>query len=137
MPASLAISSVEAPCSPRSAKTAMATSRISSRRSSFVFRSALITGTRLVMTHNLVKSLRHPVEVRLREPRVEGQRQGALEDAGRAGEAPLPGIGAEEVQRVGADLHLDPLRPQVGEDPVAIVDLDHVGLPAVDVAVIR
>ena len=39
MPARRAISSVEAPWSPPSAKTVIAASRISSRRSSFVLRS--------------------------------------------------------------------------------------------------
>jgi hypothetical protein len=68
---------------------------------------------------------------------VEGERERALEDAGRAGEVARVPVGAEEVQGIGADLRLDPLRPQPVEDAVAVVDLDHVGLPAVDVAVVR
>ncbi len=51
-----------------------------------------------------------------------------------AGEEALVGVGLQERQREGADLRLDPLRPQPRQDIVATLDLDHVGLPAVDVA---
>ena len=67
---------------------------------------------------------------------MERQSQRALEDATRARELALVAIGTEERQRVGADLRLDPLGAQLGEHPVAIVDLEDVGLPAVDVAVV-
>src|SRR6266536_5963039 len=64
MPARRAMSSVEDPCSPRSANSRNAASRISSRRSSFVLRSlvfrsvpvAFIRGM-LVVNHYLVKGL--------------------------------------------------------------------------------
>ena len=56
----------------------------------------------------------------------------------RAGarEVALVAVGAEQVQRVRADLRLDPLRAQLGEHAVAVVDLEHVGLPAVHVALV-
>src|SRR6476620_4394091 len=131
MPARRATSSVDEPCRPCSANTASAASRISSRRSSFDFRSVVTMWSRLVMTHYLVKRLRHPVEIALGEPRVEGERERPLEDALGAGEGALVAVGAEHVQRVGPDLRLDPLLPQGGEHTVAVVELDHVGLPAV------
>src|SRR5215831_3793218 len=106
MPALRAMSSVEAPWRPNSAKTGSAASRISSRRSSFDLRSVTDMDERLVTTYCLVKCCRHPVEIALGEPGVERQRQGPLEDAGGAGEVALVAVGAEEVQRVGADLHL-------------------------------
>jgi len=67
---------------------------------------------------------------------VERERECPLEDPARAGELALVAVGAEERQRVGADLRLDPLGTQLGEHPVAVVDLEHVGLPAVDVALV-
>src|SRR5690348_5686593 len=123
MPALRAISSVEAPWSPCSANTGRAASRISSRRSSFDFRTVTTMADRLVTTYKLVKRCRHPVELALGEPRVEGQRERALEDARGAGEVTLVAVGAEQVQGVGADLRLDPLCAQLLQDAVAAVHL--------------
>src|SRR5262245_8501578 len=109
MPARRATSSVEEPWSPFSAKTASAASRISSRRSSFVFRPVVTMPDKLVMTHYFVKCLGDPIEIGLREARVERQRERALEDPGGAGKVSLVSVGAEQVQRIGADLHLDSL----------------------------
>src|SRR5581483_4736783 len=120
MPARRAMSSVDAPWRPLSANSTRAASRISSRRSSFVFRS--VTSTMcwmLVTTHNLVKRLGHDVEIGLGEPRVERQGERALEHPGRPREVALVAVGAEQVERVGADLRLDPLAAQLGEHAVA------------------
>src|SRR3954447_10796742 len=136
MPARRATSSVEEPCRPSSAKTANAASRISSRRCSFVFRSVVTTAVMLVMTHYIVKSLRHPVEIVVGEPGVEGQGERPLEDPLRPGEGALVAVGPEQVQRIGADLDLDSPLPERRQHPVPIVDLDHVGLPAVHVALV-
>src|SRR5262249_57349964 len=55
---------------------------------------------------------------------------------GGAGKLALVPVSGEPVQRIGPDLGLDPLLSQ-GRDLVGgAVDLDHVGLPAVDVAVV-
>ena len=67
---------------------------------------------------------------------MERQRERALEDARGARERALVAVGAELLQRVRADLRLDPLGAQLGEDAVAVVDLDDVGLPAVHVALV-
>src|SRR2546423_11736699 len=116
MPARRATSSVEDPSRPCSANTASAASRISSRRSSFDFRSPVVTmERRLVTTHYLVKCPCYPVQIAFREPGVERQRQRALEDARGAGEIALLPVGAEQVERVGADLGLDSLGAQLGE----------------------
>ena len=40
------------------------------------------------------------------------------------------------MERVGPDLHLDPLGPQRGQRLVAAVELDDVRLPAVAVALV-
>src|SRR5207302_11508570 len=45
-------------------------------------------GLRLVMTHNLVKCLRHTVEIRVGEPPVERQSERPLERGIRPGERP-------------------------------------------------
>src|SRR6266567_3702399 len=101
MPARLAISSVDAPWSPRSANSPMAASRISSRRSSALFRCGwVIMGGMLVTTYKLVKRLRHNVQIPLDEPRMEGKRESAFERAVRTRELALVAIGAEAVQGV-------------------------------------
>src|SRR4051794_29882805 len=110
MPASRAISSVEAPCSPCRAKTPAAASRISSRRTSFDFRSATTMAGKLVMSHKLVKRLRHTIEVALGEARVERQRERTLEDPGGAREIALVAVGTQAMERVRPDLRLDALR---------------------------
>src|SRR5262249_20625959 len=112
MPARRATSSVEEPGGPFSAKNPSAASRISSRRSSFVFRPVVTIAGKLVMTHYFVKCLRDPVEIGVREAGVERQREGALEDPGGTGEVALVAVGAEQLQRVGADLRLDSFRAQ-------------------------
>src|SRR5271154_2319583 len=127
MPARRAISSVDAPARPRSANSTRAASRISSRRSSFVFRSLTTMGVRLVTTHKLVKGLRHPVEIALREPGVEGQGKRAVEGMLGARERARVPVGPEERECVGADLRLDPLSAERGQDLVAALDLDYVG----------
>ena len=67
---------------------------------------------------------------------MEGQRDGALEDPGRPWELALIPVGGEPVERVGADLRLDALFAE-GRDLVrGAVDLDHVGLKAVDVSLV-
>src|SRR5207253_3798146 len=98
MPALRAMSSVEVPAQPRSANSISAASRIASRRSAADRRVLveLIT-LRLVMTHKLVKCLRDAVELGLREPRVERQRQRALVDRVGARKGPLLAVGAEPV----------------------------------------
>ncbi len=73
------------------------------------------------------------IEVAFGQTGMEGQRDGALEDTGRAGEVPLSPVGGELVERVGADLRLDPLLAKGSDLVRGAVDLDHVGLPAVDV----
>src|SRR6266566_10084972 len=95
MPARLAISSVEAAWSPRSANSTTAASRISSRRSSALFRSwgvVTMTSPRLVTTYKLVKGLGDAVEIGLGEAGVEGQNQGALVSPVGAGERALIAI---------------------------------------------
>src|SRR2546426_679947 len=72
MPARRAIASVDAPCRPLTANSARAASRTSSRRSSAVWRLAvvaLITSRKLSLTHYPCQDLRNPVEVALGEPR--------------------------------------------------------------------
>src|SRR5207244_4716896 len=71
------------------------------------------------------------------ERRMEGQRQGPLVAAVGAGNRTLVPVRAEAVQRVRADLSLDPPLPQRLERLVAPVELHHVGLPAVPVAFLR
>src|SRR5262245_46472541 len=111
MPARRAISSVEPPAKPFSAKTSRAASRTAWRRSSAVFLglSTAMTRCKLSLTHNCCQGLRDPVELRVGQPRVQRQRERPLEAAVRPGEAPLVAVGREPVQRVGADLALDPL----------------------------
>src|ERR1051325_8417901 len=137
MPARLAISSVEAPCSPRSANSPIAASRISSRRSSALFRWGWTTmDGKLVITHKFVKRLRDEVEIRFGEPGMEGQGEGALEGPVGAGEGALVAVGAEAMQGVRADLRLDPSGSKLREHVVPPVDLDDVRLPAVHVPVV-
>src|SRR5581483_1693774 len=100
------------------------------------------TGTRRAMLRRTLppkrvpERLRDPVEVAIREPRVERQRQRPLEAPVGAGERALVAVDREPVERVGADLALDPLRAQLRHHLVATLDLDHVGLPAVAVALV-
>src|SRR6266516_7632782 len=95
MPARFAMSSVDVPSKPRSANSIRAASRIVSLRSAAERRVVVwAMGDRLVMTHKLVKSLRHPVELGVREPGVERQRERPLECRVRAGERPLVAVGA-------------------------------------------
>ena len=86
------------------------------------------------MTHKLVKGLRDPVELRLREPGVERERERVLEGMLGAREEALVAIGGEKRQSVRADLRLDPFGPKGCEHLVALRHLDHVRLPAVHVA---
>ena len=88
----------------------------------------------LVMTHKLVKGLGDPIELRLGEAGMEGEGEGVLEGVERSREASPVTVGGQQRERVGADLGLDPLGAQSGEHVVATVELDHVGLPAMDVA---
>src|SRR5579862_5825478 len=136
MPARSAMSSVEAPSKPCAANSTSAASRISSRRSSFVFRSVTTISGKLVMTHKFVKSLGDPVELALRERRVERQRERPLVRSLGPREEALVAVGVEPVEGEGADLRLDPVCAQGGQHLVAVLDLDHVRLPAVDVAVV-
>ena len=53
---------------------------------------------------------------------MERERERALEHPPRARELALVAIGAEQRQGVGADLRLDSLRAQPGEDAIAVVD---------------
>src|SRR5262245_10694135 len=81
IPAAAAISSVEVPWRPRFAKAVIAATSTASRRSSAVFRSVAVDVT-VVSIHSqacLVKFVPecfgHPVDLGVRQPRVEGQRQ--------------------------------------------------------------
>src|SRR5512133_1289346 len=113
MPARFAIASVDAPWSPRSANSSSAASRMSSRRSSALFRCGCTTmRPMLVTTHKLVKCRGHLVEILVGEPRMEGKRQRPLEGAVGTGKTTLLAVGTEPVDGVRADLRLDPLRPQ-------------------------
>ncbi len=114
MPARRAMSSVDAPCSPCSANSTSAASRISSRRSSFVLRSVTTTiAARLVTTHNLVKCLGDDVEiVRRRGACGTGSASARSKTRVAPGKGALVAVGAEPVQRVRADLRLDALRAE-------------------------
>src|SRR5437868_5567401 len=133
MPARFAIASVEAPWSPRSANSIIAASSTVSRRSSAVFRSVVAGFMRckLSLTYNACQALGDPVQLGLGQPRVKRQRQRPFEAAVGARERPLVGIGAETVQRIRADLRLDPRLAQRGERLVSPVERDDVRLPAV------
>jgi len=89
------------------------------------------------MTHKLVKCLGHPVELPVGEPRVKRQRERPLDGCIRPREWALARVGAKAVERVRADLALDPPGAQPGQHRVAAVDLDHVGLEPVAVAGVR
>src|SRR5581483_7814680 len=89
-----------------------------------------------VITHNLAKSLCDPVELALPERRVERQRERVLERVLGAREDALPAVRPQPMERVGADLSLDPLGTERGQHPVPALDLDHVRLPTVHVAVV-
>src|SRR5262249_16554034 len=67
-----------------------------------------------------------PVEIRLRQPRMEREGERAVETYVGAGEASLVAVGREPMERVGADLALDPLGSEGGQHLVAAVELDHV-----------
>ena len=67
---------------------------------------------------------------------MEGEGERTLEHARGSGELALGPEGAEPVEGISADLGLDSLGAQLGQHPVAVVQLEHVGLPAVDVAVV-
>ena len=70
----------------------------------------------------------HAVELVVGEPGVERQRERPLEGGVGARERALAPVGAEALQRVRADLALDPLRAKPRQHLVAAVDLDDVGL---------
>src|SRR5262249_6713051 len=92
---------------------------------------------RLVMTHKFVKCLSYPVELRVGEARMEREGEGPLEGRVRPRERARAAVGAEAVEGVGADLALDALRAERPHHAIAVVELDHVGLPAVAVAGVR
>src|SRR5689334_7215771 len=131
-----AISSVDAPAKPCSAKTSSAASRTCSRRSSLDFRSVAVAIVRckLSLTYNAVKRLGDTVELRVGQLGVQRQRERALEAFVRSGEAPLAPVRGQTVERVRADLALDALGAKIGHHAVAVVELDDVGLPAVAIA---
>ena len=68
---------------------------------------------------------------------MEGQSDGAVENTGGARKLALIPVGSQPVQRIGSDLRLDPLLAQSRDFVRRTVDLDHVGLPAVDVTRVR
>src|SRR5262252_5657705 len=105
------MSSVEAPSKPWSPNSVSAASRTASRRSSAVFRSvvAWFTRSKLSLTYYACQGPRDTVEIGIGELGVEGQGKSALEDAVGARKRPLVCIGREAVERIGADLPLDPL----------------------------
>src|SRR5947208_17165232 len=127
MPALRAMSSVEVPTYPPSANSMSAASSTVSRRSAALMRVVVISGTRrrLVMTHKLVKSLRDPVLLGLGQPLVQRERERTLERRIGAREGPLVSVSTQAVERVGADLALDALRPKPGHHLVSPVELDH------------
>src|SRR2546423_12598744 len=137
MPAAFAIASVDAPWRPRAANSACAASSTVSRRSSALRLVVVAMSAMLVTSHYLVKRRRNALDVVRAEAGVERQRQRTLVAAIRARERPLVAVGPEPVERVGADLRLDPLPAQRLERLVAPVELHHVGLPAVPVALLR
>src|SRR4051794_39730172 len=108
MPARRAIASVDAPCRPCRANSSRAAARISSRRSSAVLRvlAVAVMARKLALTHKSCQGFRNSVEIRLRQLRVERQRERALEASRCAGVIALVAVGAEEVQRVRPDLRL-------------------------------
>src|SRR3954447_12467239 len=134
MPARRAMSSVDVPTYPPSANSTSAASSTASRRSAALMRVVVVMPSKLVMTHKFVKSLGDPVLLGLGQALVQRQRERTLEGRIGAREGALVAVGAEPVERVGADLALDALRSQVGDHLVAAVELDHVGLPAVHIA---
>src|SRR5437763_304190 len=90
MPARLAISSVDAPWSPRAANSICAASRTAARRSSALCLVVVVAmRVRLVVTHYLVKHLGHAIELLVAEAGVEGQRERPLVAAVGAGERAL------------------------------------------------
>src|SRR5690242_17085883 len=131
IPARRAMSSVDVPSKPAAANSSSAASSTSLLRSSAVSRTAM--ADKLVATHYLVKCFRHPVELALREPGVERQRERPLERRVRARERALVAVGAEPVERVRPDLALHARGAELGHDVVAVVELDDVRLPAVAV----
>src|SRR5947208_4716267 len=138
MPTALAIASVDIPRAPWSAKQTRDASRIASRRSSAVSLAVALASMRwkLALTYNARQDPADPIQVVVGEAGVQGERQRAGEAGLRTAERPLVVVSAEAVERVGADLGLDPVGPERGERLVPPVELDDVGLPAVLVALV-
>src|SRR5581483_6411724 len=112
-PARRAIASVEVPWRPRSANSTNAASTISSRRSAALFRSPVVaTGWKLALTHNSCQDARDPVELPVRQSRVERERERALVAGVGAGERARPAVRGKPVERVRPDLALDLRLPQ-------------------------
>src|SRR5437763_5785398 len=114
MPAARAIASVEAPSNPWFPNSVSAASRTASRRSPAVFRSVAcaFTVSKLSLTYYVCQGLCDTIEVGIRQLRVKRQGECALEGVVGAGKWPLVGVGGKVVQRVRADLGLDPPRAQ-------------------------
>src|SRR4051794_25263435 len=115
MPASVAMSSVEAPCSPDRANAAAAATRTASRRSSAVRR--MVDSTEVIDNSQPCPLSRspetldrgaHPLDLRLRRRRRERQRERSLEGTVGAGELSSALVRAEPMDGVRADLALDP-----------------------------
>src|SRR5438270_735460 len=81
-------------------------------RTSALCRVVVAMRTMLVVTHYLVKHGRHPLDVALRDARVERQCERPLVAAVGGRERPLVAVRGESVQRVGADLGLDAFLPE-------------------------
>src|SRR4051812_39522793 len=126
MPALRAISSVEAPERPCSANASRAASSTWARRSSADFLSAVagVTRCKLSLTYKCCQGLRNAIELGIGELCVERQCERPLEAGVRAGEGALIAVGRQAMQRVGADLALDPLRAELCHDAVTVVELD-------------
>src|SRR5438876_10054559 len=139
MPTALAIASVDIPRAPWSAKQTKEAARIASRRSSAVSLAVAVASMRwkLALTYNARQDRADAVHVVVGQPGVQGQGERPGEAGVRVAEGTLVVVGAEAVERVGADLGLDPVAPERGQSLVPAVELDDVGLPAVLVALVR
>src|ERR1700675_4437923 len=128
MPALAAIASVEAPSRPRAANSSSAASSTASRRSSADLRWVMTAiACKLLLTYYACQGLGDAIEIALGQARVERKRDRSIEDTGRAGKVALVTVGGEPVERVGADLGLDPLLAERCDHLGRPVDLDHIG----------
>ena len=91
---------------------------------------------KLALTYNLRQDPADPLDVVVRQPRVEGQGERPGEAGIRVLERALVAVGAQAMEGVRSDLRLDSFAAERGERVVAAVELDDVRLPAVLVALV-